>query len=160
MEILLKIKETIENFKDSSEKKEDIKKLLIEISSKINIDTKKIASLNMKIVEKNDAIKNVKNEINEKNKKLEKALAHCEFLEPIFELFKKQSLGRLKLLNISEQTKKFLIDKIKESSYSDEIMEILKDIELKFKDDFLKDKTEFNGTIINEIKNPQNYKSG
>lgn len=73
-------------------------------------------------------------------KSLDKALNQIEYLEPLFEKFKKESIGRLELIKIDKEIKKQLITKIKKAEYSEEIFDIMQLIELRTKE-FFKEKT-------------------
>lgn len=57
--------------------------------------------------------------------------AEKEFTNKLFLKFKNESIGKLKLLKLDDQTFKRLSEKIKKAEYSEEILNILDEIKLK-----------------------------
>ena len=104
-------------------------------------------------VQLKDISKNLR-DIEDKHNKL---LDHAIKLEPIFELYKKQSIGRINILNIDDEIKESLISKIKNEEYYDNIIDIISLVELKTKEALKENKIK---KVSYKIKNPYEFKSG
>ncbi len=149
----------IENVQDGNFDKESLLSCLNQIKKIIPK-----AQLTNSLIIKNDDLETQLTTLQIEDKVLrkekERLLAHAEELEPLFEELKKKTIGRLKLLEMSEDSLDSISKKINSSEYSIEIMDIISLTELKTKKTFSENKIEKKLSYKNIINNPNNYKSG
>ena len=164
MEIINLLNKAVQNIAENKFQTSHISNLLQAAIKKINQLSSKIESLSSfeSQVSKNKEVINLLTEENKKLKaKLDDSLSHNEFLEPIFQKFKRESIGRLLLINIPPDTKQRYKKKIEQSEYSDDVIGILSEIELRFKEDFGERQTKTSFKKNSDfIMNPEIYKSG
>ena len=161
MEIFKNIDESLSNVETKNFNYDLIKDTLT--SSKATINSLLASNRkNLTCLEQNsEEIKYLKETLQEKTNRLNKSSNHNEYLEPLFQKFKEQSIGRLELLNLSDDIAEDLKFKINKAEYTDEIMELLLSIELKTKETLAKmrEKIPLNRVISKNV-NMKNFKSG
>ena len=159
MEIFKKIRQRIKEIEQNTIQKENVILILKETQKQLsNLNSSNIKAT-LEISELKNSIKVLKNHLKDTEEKLKNSISHVEFLEPLFEKFKNDTLCRLELLNLSPETAENLKFKINKAEYSYKILELGLDIELKTTNSFLENiKADLKHTKF--IKNIKYYKSG
>ena len=143
MQIFQLIDEAIKNIEEDCHDINSVKNILLACRKTLEtIHSSNKASL-LSLEDKEQHIKSLKENLKIITEKLDISSAHCELLEPIFDKFKEQSIARLEFLNLSKETKDNIVLEINKAEYSDRILKVLFDIELKTKEALSNEREKF-----------------